>query len=113
MSTHILIAKQDFTIVVIILSLLTTAILVWIALWPSTSRGWIVLLLIWQWILVVLWAAVAGVTGDSAMKTRNGLLQTAFAFTLIELVAWMIGGTMGSIGMCCTAKRSKKDGVFG
>lgn len=63
------------------------------AIRPPARRTIIIALCGWQGALVILWAAVAGVTG----RERGTALRVAMALSIIELFTFLIGSVLNGL----------------
>ena len=56
----------------------------------------------WEFILGVLWAAVAGVLSDIGAPDR---VAGAFGLALVEMISLLCLSVMGCAGLCCAGRK--------
>jgi len=90
-------------------TLFTVPLLAYLALSPPSSRLWVLLVLVWQFVVAVLWAAASGTMGKQTLDGREPeALKASFGFALVEMICFLVGCVMGSVGICCGGKKPAK-----
>lgn len=70
----------------------TVPLLAYLALSPPSSRLWVLLVLVWQLVVAVLWAAASGTMGKQTLDGRQPeALKASFGFALVEMICFLIG----------------------
>lgn len=71
------------------------------------SRVWLLIVFVWQWLIVALWAIAAGLLGGVYLPHGRARMRTATGFAYLNLVLWLLCSTVGTV-TCCASGRKKK-----
>ncbi|KAK5044876.1 hypothetical protein LTR84_010414 [Exophiala bonariae] len=99
--------RSIFTIVVGILSIITAFSFAVEVLLTMPSRVWLLIVFVWQWLIVALWAISAGLLGGVYLPHGRARMRTATGFAYLNLVLWLLCSIVGTV-TCCASGRKKK-----
>lgn len=85
--------NQVYSIVIAVVTIATCLGLGYLAIRPPARRLVIIAVFAWQGALVILWAAVAGVTG----REGGTGLRVAMALAIVELFTFLIGSVLNAL----------------
>lgn len=74
---------------------------------PFSSRLWLFSILIWQWILTFAWSGVVGGFGGRYFDGSRSKMAIAAGLNIVNMIIWLNGSLLGSIGMYFSRKRPK------
>lgn len=85
--------NQVYSIVIAVVTIVTCLGLGYLAIRPPARRLVIIAVFAWQGALVILWAAVAGVTG----REGGTGLRVAMALAIVELFTFLFGSVLNGL----------------
>lgn len=72
------------------------------------SRVWLLIVFVWQWLIVALWAIAAGLLGAIYLPDGRARMRTAAAFAYLNLVLWLLCSIVGTVSCCASGRKNKK-----
>ncbi|KEF61383.1 uncharacterized protein A1O9_02949 [Exophiala aquamarina CBS 119918] len=99
--------RTVFTLVVAVLSIITALSFAAEVLITMPSRLWLVIVFLWQWSIVSMWAIASGLMGGIYLPPGQARIRAALGFSFLNLILWFVCSAVGT-WTCCTSGRQKK-----
>jgi len=90
-----------------VLSILTAVALAAEVLVTMPSRIWLVIVFLWQWSIVSMWAIASGLMGGVYLPPGQAKMRAAIGFSYLNLILWLVCSSVGTI-TCCASGRKRK-----
>jgi len=107
-------SKWVFAVVVGSMSAITALVFGIISIFSQYRT--IAMLFAWEWILVILWAAVSGLFGNMYFNEKTEMdhgiksMKTAAAFDIVNLILWFITAVTGTVVFFTSGRKSLHTG---
>lgn len=73
------------------------------------SRLWLLVVFVWQWSIVSLWAIAAGLLGGIYLPHGRARMRVATGFAYLNLVLWLLCSIVGTVTCCASGRKKKKN----